>query len=89
MPARNDDHMNIHNLFIISILRVNINCKPILSIIVVLKYITKYASKVETKSKPYYAMLLRISSNYDADRPVAVALHRMLIDNLINRDMSA
>lgn len=70
-------------------MRANIDYKPILSIIIVLKYIAKYVAKAETKFEPYHVMLSHISSNYEADRPTTVAFHKMLVDNLIDHDISA
>ena len=49
-PARHDDRLNIHNYDILSIWRANVEFQPVLSCHVVLKYILKYASKVESKS---------------------------------------
>ena len=48
-PARNDSLLNIHNPTMISIWRANVDCQPVLCKHVVLKYISKYASKVEPK----------------------------------------
>ncbi|XP_059068275.1 uncharacterized protein LOC131047632 [Cryptomeria japonica] len=46
--ARNDDRLNLHNPFILSIWRANVDCQPVLSIDVVIKYIAKYAAKLKT-----------------------------------------
>ena len=48
-PARNDSLLNIHNPTMLSIWRDNVDCQHVLSRNVVLKYISKYASKVEPK----------------------------------------
>ena len=50
-PARNDSLLNIHNPTMLSIWRANVDCQHVLSRHVVLKYISKYASKVEPKSE--------------------------------------
>ena len=49
-PARHDDRLNIHNYDILSIWRANVEFQRVLSCHVVLNYILKYASKVESKS---------------------------------------
>lgn len=41
--TRNDDRLNIHNPEMISIWRANIDCQPVVSCKLVLKYIAKYA----------------------------------------------
>ena len=48
-PIRNDSLLNIHNPIKLSIWRANVDCQPIISRHFVLKYISKYASKVEPK----------------------------------------
>ena len=56
-PARNDSLLNIHNPTMLSIWRDNVDCQPVICKHVVLKYISKYASKVEPKSESYDAIL--------------------------------
>lgn len=50
-PSRNDDSLNIHNPQMVSIWRANVDCQVVISQLHVLKYIAKYASKVERKSE--------------------------------------
>ena len=47
-PTRNDFVLNIHNPAMLSIWRDNVDFQPVISRHVVLKYISKYASKVES-----------------------------------------
>ncbi|XP_059064231.1 uncharacterized protein LOC131856450 [Cryptomeria japonica] len=88
-PARNDDRLNLHNPFILSIWRANVDCQLVLSIDVVIKYIAKYAAKAENKSETYHAMLSRISTNFESDKPAPNAFRKMLLDNLVDRDIGA
>ncbi|XP_057857720.1 uncharacterized protein LOC131066866 [Cryptomeria japonica] len=88
-PACNDDRLNLHNPFILSIWRANVDCQPVLSIDVVIKYIAKYATKAENKSETYHAMLSQISTNFEFDKPAPNAFRKMLLDNLVDRDISA
>ncbi|XP_057822399.1 uncharacterized protein LOC131034819 [Cryptomeria japonica] len=88
-PARNDDHLNLHNPFILSIWRANVDCQPVLSIDVVIKYIAKYAAKAENKSETYHQMLSRISTNFEPDKPAPNAFQKMLLENLVDRDIGA
>ena len=60
-PSRNDSILNIHNPTTLSIWRDNVDCQPVLSRNIVLKYISKYASKVDPKSKIYHVILSRLS----------------------------
>ncbi|XP_057840719.2 uncharacterized protein LOC131050534 [Cryptomeria japonica] len=86
-PARNDDCLDLHNPFILSIWRANVDCQPVLSIHVVIKYIVKYAAKAKNKSKTYHAMLSRISTNFESDKPAPNSFRKMLLDNLVDRDI--
>ena len=60
-PARNDPLLNIHSLTMLSKWRANVDCQPVLCKHFVLKYISKYASKVEPKSESYHAILSRLA----------------------------
>ncbi|XP_059074789.1 uncharacterized protein LOC131874875 [Cryptomeria japonica] len=88
-PARNDDRLNLHNPFILSIWRANVDCQPVLSIDAMIKYIAKYATKAENKSETYHAMLSRISTNFESDKPAPSAFRKMLLDNLVDHDIGA
>ncbi|XP_057838404.2 uncharacterized protein LOC131048470 [Cryptomeria japonica] len=88
-PARNDDRLNLHNPFILSIWRANVDCQPVLSIDAMIKYIAKYAAKAENKSETYHAMLSRISTNFESDKPAPNAFRKMLLDNLVDHDIEA
>ena len=55
--ARNDSLLNIYNPTILSIWRANVDFQLVLSRHVVLKYISKYPSKVEPKLESYHAIL--------------------------------
>lgn len=82
--ARNDDHLNLYNPSILSIWRANVDCQSVLSINAVLKYITKYAAKVEHKSETYHAMLSRISTNFEPNKPAPIAFQKILTDTLVD-----
>ena len=69
-PARNDSLLNIHNPTMLSIWRANVDCQPVLSRHVVLKYISMYASKVDTKSKSYHAILSHLAHVAPSDGPI-------------------
>ena len=56
-PQRNDDRVNSHNRYILQLWRENIDWQPVLLAHVVIKYIAKYASKVEKISQTYHQML--------------------------------
>jgi hypothetical protein len=44
-PTRNDDRLNVHHVDLLAMWCANVDCQPVVSRHVVLKYITKYASK--------------------------------------------
>lgn len=88
-PARNDDRLNIHNPEMISIWRANIDCQPVISCELVLKYIAKYASKAERTSESCTAMLTRISTTQKRDDPVVVAYRRFMTEIVAERDIGA
>lgn len=52
-PTRNDERVNSHNRHILQLWRASIDWQPILSKHVVIKYIKKYAAKIEKISKTY------------------------------------
>lgn len=88
-PTRNDDRLNIHNPEMISIWRANIDCQPIISHELVLKYISKYASKVERTSESCTAMLTRISTTQKRDDPAVLAYRRFMTEIVVERDIGA
>ena len=69
-PARNESLLNIHNPTMLSIWRANVDFQPILSRHAVLKYISKYASKLEPKSERYHAMLSLLAHQAPSDDPI-------------------
>jgi len=87
--ACNDNILNLHNLAMLSIWRANVDCKVVISIDVVLKYISKYATKAKNKSKTYHSMLSCISTIYEPQQPVTDGFQKMLVDNIVDRDISA
>ena len=52
-PARSDSLLNIHNPTMLSIWRDIVDCQLVLSRHAILKYISKYASKVKPKSESF------------------------------------
>lgn len=88
-PARNDDRVISHNRHILQLWRENIDWQPIFSKHVVIKYITKYASKVEKSSETYHQMLMRLSNMENPD-DIATCAHRtLLIETVIERDIGS
>ena len=59
---RNDDRVNSHNQYILQLWRANIDWQLVLLACVVIKYIKKYASKVEKSSKTYHQVLTRLEN---------------------------
>ena len=62
----------------LSIWRANVNCQPILSKHVVLKYISKYASKAEPKLESYDAILSRLAHAVLSDDPILQPIKQFL-----------
>jgi ATP-dependent DNA helicase PIF1 len=88
-PARNDDRLNVHNVDLLAMWHANVDCQPVVSRHVVLKYIAKYASKVEKRSESYQDMLTRISNASGSEAPVLCAYRRFLAETLVDRDIGA
>ena len=88
-PTRNDDKLNIHNQEMSKIWRENIDCQPIISRELVLKYIAKYASKAERASETYTDMLKRISSVHEPDSPALIAYRKFMTEIVAERDIGA
>jgi ATP-dependent DNA helicase PIF1 len=88
-PARNDDRLNVHNVDLLAMWRANVDCQPVVSRHVVLKYIAKYASKAEKRSESYQDMLSRISNASGSEAPVLCAYRRFLAETLVDRDIGA
>jgi ATP-dependent DNA helicase PIF1 len=88
-PARNDDRLNIHNLDLLAMWRANVDCQPVVSRHVVLKYIAKYASKAEKRSESYQDMLTRISNSGASEDSALSAYRRFLAETLVDRDIGA
>jgi len=74
VPARNDERLDIHNADLLSIWRANVDCQPVLSRHAVLKYISKYAAKSETRSESYRQMLSRLSQSAIPEAPTVAII---------------
>jgi len=88
-PTRNDDRLNVHNIDLLTMWRANVDCQPVLSRHVVLKYIVKYASKEERRSESYHDMLTRISNYFASEDHALCAYRRFLAETVVERDIGA
>eukprot|EP01018_Ginkgo_biloba_P016676 Gb_38555 [translate_table: standard] len=60
--ARQNDDRDVHNYKILLMWRGNMDCQPITSMVVILKYIGKYAEKAERRSESYHDMPMRVAN---------------------------
>lgn len=81
--------LNVHNLHMLSIWRANIDFQPVLSRHAVLNYISKYASKSESKSKSYHQMLSRLAQSSPLDVTMVVVIRKILTETVVDRDIGA
>ncbi len=87
--THHDDRLNSYNRTIMSIWWANVDFQPTLSINVVEKYITKYASKLEKMSKSFHHMLqIFFLASPNAD-PATSAIQKFLGKTLLDRDIGA
>ena len=70
-------------------MRDNVDCQPVLCKHVVLKYISKYASKVEPKSESYHAILSHLAHAAPSDGPILQPIKQLLAQTVAERDISA
>ena len=89
VPARNDERLNIHNADLLSIWRENVDCQPVLSRHDVLKYISKYAAKAETRSDSYRQMLARLSQSAIPKAPTVAVIRKLLTETIADKDIGA
>ena len=73
----------------LSIWRDNVDCQPVLSRHVVLKYISKYASKEVTKSETYHAIFSHLAHVAPSDSPILQPIKQFLTQTVAERDISA
>ena len=88
-PARNDPLLNVHNPLMLSVWRANVDCQPVLSRHAVLSYISKYASKAESKSESYHDILTRISHAAPAEEGILLPIRKLLSETVADRDIGA
>ncbi|XP_057827996.1 uncharacterized protein LOC131039303 [Cryptomeria japonica] len=88
-PARNDDRLNIHNPWMLSLWRANIDCQPVTSKKAVLQYISKYASKSENKSQSYIEMLKTIVNTTKSKDSILLTYQKFMMGIVADRDISA
>jgi len=89
VPSWNDDPLNVHNVDVLTMWRKNVDYQPIFSRHAVLKYIAKYASKVEIISKTYHEMLTRVTSGSACHAPALASYRRFLAETLLECDIGA
>ena len=73
----------------LSIWRDNVDCQHVLCKHFVLKYISKYASKVEPKLETYHAILSRLAHVAPSDSPILQPIKQFLAQTVAERDISA
>ena len=73
----------------LTIWRATIHYQPILLFHVVLNYISKYAAKVETNSKIYLQILLRLAQISSFDAPTITVVCKLLTKIIVDRDIGA
>ena len=88
-PTRNYFLLNIHNPTMLSIWRASVYCQPVLCKHVVLKYISKYASKVEPKLETYHAILSRLAHAAPSESPILHPIKQLLAQTVREWDISA
>ena len=88
-PSHNDECLNIHNPNILQTWRENVDCQQVLSRHAVLKYIAKYASKVEGRLETYHHMLTIIASTSHLDDPASTAYRCLHSEAIVDREISA
>ncbi|KAK3931635.1 ATP-dependent DNA helicase [Frankliniella fusca] len=86
---RNDTFVNKYNSWVLQTWRSNIDFSPVLSKQIVYRYIAKYASKSEVKSKNYNEVLTNIvNKTCDDSEPILFYPWRSLDDvNEVNTEM--
>ena len=87
--AQNDDRLNIHNPYMISIWRANMDCPPVVLKILVIKYIAKYASKEKRKSESCIDMLMHICKQQVGEDHALSAYRRFMSKIIVDRDIGA
>ena len=88
-PSRNDDRANTYNQYILQFWRANVDWQPVLSRHAVIKYIAKYASKVERSSEKYQQMLMCLSNLSNPNNLASWAYRNLLTKTIIERDIGA
>lgn len=85
--SHNEDCLNLHNSFMLSLWTANVDFQPSLSIDVVIKYIIKYATKVENKFETYHEILSHISTKFESDKRIPNAFQNIILENLVDCDI--
>ena len=67
----------------------NVYCQLVVSRHAVLKYIAKYASKVEKRFESYHYMLTRISNATAFEAPALCSYKRFLAKTIVDHDIGA
>ncbi|CAG8802972.1 2782_t:CDS:2, partial [Cetraspora pellucida] len=89
VTKRNDPFVNPHSRLQLQGWRANIDLKPVLSIHAALQYISKYTSKAEPRSTAFSDILNHILCNSRPEDSSLVAIQRLLLHNVAERDISA
>ncbi len=69
--------------------RANVDLKPVLSIHAALQYISKYASKAETRSAAFSKIFNEILSNSEAEDSSLSSIQKLILSSVAERDISA
>src|SRR2546429_3592229 len=89
ITARNDPLLNPHDRLQLQGWRANVDLKPVLSMEVALRYISKYASKSEPRSAAFSDIFSRIINNSNPSDSSLTAIQGLLLRSVAERDISA
>jgi len=83
VTKRNDPLINPHNRLMLQGWRANVDLKPIISIHAALQYISKYASKAESRSAAFSEILDQILNNSKPDDPILTSYYFIMLQSWI------
>jgi ATP-dependent DNA helicase PIF1 len=89
ITARNDPLVNPHDRLQLQGWRANVDLKPVLTMNVALRYVSKYASKSEPRSASFSEILSTILRNSDPSDSSLKAIQGLLLHTVAERDISA
>ncbi|CAG8769227.1 29021_t:CDS:2, partial [Racocetra persica] len=82
ITARNDYLINPHNQLQLQGWRANVDFKPVLTTYAALQYISKYASKAESRSLAFSEILDRALQNSNPDNLSIMAFQKLLLHTI-------